>query len=139
MLIEDVPQHLGGGRDDAGAASSTDDGVESSVGERSDDGSDGGKGAFAGTDVVCNGGSKAEFVTDTGNREVVHFVVPGTTWVSRESEKIIIDEFISYKMMPVVGSTISAPKSRLMVVVRDTAMPDLSAAAMCEVPWLSGT
>lgn len=138
MLVENVPQHLGGSGDDAGAAGSADDGVERAVGERSNDGGDGGERTFVGADVVCDGGGKAEFVADAGNGEVVHFVVPVTIWVSCEAEEETA-RIISYRMMPVSGSTISAPKSRFTVVVRDTAMPDLSAAAMCEVPWLSGT
>lgn len=77
VLIEDVPQHLGCGGDDSGAAGGTDGGVESAVGESGDDGGDGGEGTLAGADVVCYGGGKAEFVADAGDGEVVHFIVSG--------------------------------------------------------------
>ena len=52
-LIEDVPEVLDGGGDDAGAAGGTDDDGEGVVGSVFDDGrGDGGEGAFAGADVV---------------------------------------------------------------------------------------
>lgn len=75
MVIEDVPEDLGRGGDDSGAAGGADGGVEGAVGEGGDDGGDGGEGAFAGADVVCYGGSEAEFVADSRDGEVVHFIV----------------------------------------------------------------
>lgn len=75
MVIEDVPEDLGRGGDDSGAAGGADGGVEGAVGEGGDDGGDGGEGPFAGADVVCYGGGEAEFVADSRDGEVVHFIV----------------------------------------------------------------
>ena len=42
----------------------------------------------------------------------------------------------SFIMMPVSGTMTLEPKKRLIVVVRDVAMPDASAVPIWEVPWL---
>ena len=41
--------------------------------------------------------------------------------------------------MPVSGTIIPEPKKRLMVVVREVAMPEESAVTIWEVPWLCGS
>lgn len=70
VLVEDVPQVLDRGGDDARAAGGADDEVEGGVGEVLDyGGGDGGEGAFEGADVVCGGGDVAECVGCWGEGE----------------------------------------------------------------------
>lgn len=76
VLVEDVPQVLDRGGDDARAAGGADDEVEGGVGEVLDDGGgDGGEGAFAGADVVCGGGDVAEGVGGCGGVGVSYLLL----------------------------------------------------------------
>lgn len=75
VAVEEVPEDLGGGADDAGAACGADDGGEVAVGGLGDDGGDGGEGPLAGAHVVGGAGGVAEFVVEAGDGEVVHLVV----------------------------------------------------------------
>ena len=44
-----------------------------------------------------------------------------------------------FMMTPVSGTIILEPKKRLIVVVKEVAMPEESAVTMWEVPWLCGS
>ena len=78
--VQHVPEILDGGRDDAAAASGSDDIVQGIVGLVLDDRPrNGGKGPFAGFDEIGWGGRITEGVGLAGNREVVHFVVHDDT------------------------------------------------------------
>lgn len=137
VLIEDVPQVLDGGGDDARATGGADDEVERPVGILDNGGRYRREGTFTGADVVRGGRYVAEGVGGTRDGEVCTECTINLVLKAKRKEKYVVIPFISLFMMTPVSGTMSCePNRRFTVVVREMAMPDASAVTTCEVPGL---
>lgn len=93
---------------------------------------DRGERPFVRADVICRRRHKTEFIADAWDGEVW---IELSSMVRNRGGGGGEEPFISLFMItPVSGTMMWEPKKRLIVVVIERAMPEESAATMCEVP-----